>query len=202
WEADVGLTNDPDDSWYPSIAVRDAIVHVVWVDGRDGNWEIYYKHSVDNGSLWYSDERLTNAAGDCYYSSVACWDCSYNADVHVAWTDERDGNQEIYYKRHLCDTTSGIEESKKFRVESRELRVSSNPFITTTVISYQVPVKGRVSLNVYDLCGRVVRTLVNEEQFGGYYSVDFPANDLGSGIYFVTLATDGYKETKKLTILK
>ncbi|MBI4722367.1 MAG: exo-alpha-sialidase, partial [Candidatus Stahlbacteria bacterium] len=97
WEADERLTNDLNYSWYPSIAVRDSIVHVVWTDDRDGNEEIYYKRSIDNGDNWEADVGLTNDLNYSRFPSIAVRD----SIVHIVWMDNRDGNHEIYYKRSL-----------------------------------------------------------------------------------------------------
>jgi hypothetical protein len=96
WGADTRLTYAAGMSQLSSIALAGNVIHVTWVDTRDGgNWEIYYKRSTDGGSTWGADTRLTNAAGSSQDPSVAV---SSN-NVHVAWFDDRDGNLEIYYKR-------------------------------------------------------------------------------------------------------
>ena len=79
----------------PNIALLGNELHVVWYDYRDGNAEIYYKHSMDAGATWSLDERLTVAAGDSFQPSLAVG----GNFLHVAWFDKRDGNSEIYYKR-------------------------------------------------------------------------------------------------------
>ncbi len=97
WGADTRLTNALNVSEYPSIAVSGSIVHVVWEDNRNnGNYEILYKQSMDNGSNWGADIRLTTASGLSQLAHVALSDCI----VHVVWEDKRDGNWEIYYKRN------------------------------------------------------------------------------------------------------
>lgn len=95
WGADVRLTDNLSVSQNPSIAVSGNIVHVAWYDQRDGNPEIYYKRSNDGGTAWGADTRLTDAMGNSYTPSIAV---SGN-NVHIAWHDSRDGNEEIYYKR-------------------------------------------------------------------------------------------------------
>jgi pimeloyl-ACP methyl ester carboxylesterase len=77
-----------------------------------------------------------------------------------------------------------------------------NPFNPTTVISYQLPVNSFVTLKVYDVLGREVATLVNENQAEGYKSVTFDASKLPSGVYFYRLRAGTYSNTKKLLILK
>lgn len=95
WGPETRLTNAPGPSQRPSLAVVGDRLHTVWFDGRDGNAELYYKHSEDGGETWGSDIRLTNAPGDSLNPSVAV----SGSHVHVVWFDRRDGNAEIYYKR-------------------------------------------------------------------------------------------------------
>ncbi len=77
-----------------------------------------------------------------------------------------------------------------------------NPFNPNTVLSYQLPVAGFISLKVYDAIGNEVQTLVNEKQNAGSYSVNFNAASLPSGIYFYKLVTDKFSETKKMILIK
>jgi len=88
-----------------------------------------------------------------------------------------------------------------------------NPFSSLTAISYSIAksaVGGRssaISLKVYDLTGRLVRTLVDRSQEPGYYKVSWDGRDdsgkqVAPGIYFYKLITDEYRFTKKLVILR
>ncbi len=79
----------------PSICCIDSFVHVIWVDGRDGNPEIYYNRSSNYGVSWDFDFRLTNDLAGSESPSICCMDSA----VNVVWVDERDGNPEIYYKK-------------------------------------------------------------------------------------------------------
>jgi hypothetical protein len=77
-----------------------------------------------------------------------------------------------------------------------------NPFNPSTTIGYDLPKSGRVVLKVYDILGREVRTLVNEEQPAGRYSVRFDAADLPSGVYFYRLEAGDLVASKRLIIIK
>jgi len=77
-----------------------------------------------------------------------------------------------------------------------------NPFNPSTTISYSLPQSGWVQLKVYDLLGREVSSLVNEEQSLGNYKVEFNANNFTSGIYFYKLQSGSFTETKKLILLR
>ncbi|MBS1551564.1 MAG: T9SS type A sorting domain-containing protein [Bacteroidetes bacterium] len=77
-----------------------------------------------------------------------------------------------------------------------------NPFNPTTSINFELPVDGNVSLKIYDMSGKEVMILVNEVRSAGYYSVNFNAANLPSGIYFYTLSAENFTATKKMMLLK
>jgi photosystem II stability/assembly factor-like uncharacterized protein len=83
-----------------------------------------------------------------------------------------------------------------------------NPFNSVTSIKFSVPMDSRlrgndkVVLKVFDLMGREIKTLVNEELEAGVYEVRFESGDLASGIYFYRMETEKFTDTKKLILLK
>jgi hypothetical protein len=96
WEAAVRLSASlAGNTFDESIAASGPVVHLIWRDNRDGNFEIYYKRSPDSGANWGPDTRLTFDAGSSVYPSVAA---SAEA-VYTAWADSRMGSWEIYAKR-------------------------------------------------------------------------------------------------------
>lgn len=95
WQPEIRLTNNVEESQAACIAAQNSTVHVVWMDVRDGNDEIYYKKSPDNGVSWQDEIRLTNSSGVSGNPSIAV----SLPMVHLGWMDNRDNNTEIYYKR-------------------------------------------------------------------------------------------------------
>jgi hypothetical protein len=77
-----------------------------------------------------------------------------------------------------------------------------NPFNPSTVIRYQVPTGGNVTLKVYNVLGNEIATLVNDEKPEGSYEVEFDASNLGSGIYFYRLQTKDFTEIKKMILIR
>ena len=77
-----------------------------------------------------------------------------------------------------------------------------NPFNPTTIIHYTIPKSGLVTLKIYDLLGREVKTLVNEYQNKGRYDVTFNAENLASGIYIYQLRSGSFIANKKLLLMK
>ncbi len=77
-----------------------------------------------------------------------------------------------------------------------------NPFNPSTRIKYAIAGKQFVSLKVYDLLGNEIATLVNEEKPAGTYEVEFNANRLSAGVYYYTIVTENFVQTKKMILLK
>jgi len=79
---------------------------------------------------------------------------------------------------------------------------SPNPFNVSSVISYDLETSGNVTLEVYDLLGRRVATLVDGEQQSGEHQVLWDASECASGIYFYRLTAGDFTETRRTTLLK
>jgi len=77
-----------------------------------------------------------------------------------------------------------------------------NPFNPTTQISYELPQQSNVLLEVYDMSGRQIATLVNESVSAGTHTVNFDASNLSSGVYLYKLQTGSAVLTRKLTLIK
>jgi Secretion system C-terminal sorting domain len=77
-----------------------------------------------------------------------------------------------------------------------------NPLNPSTTIKYQIPKSGFVNLVVYDVLGREVSKLVNENKIGGHYEVSFDASKLTNGIYIYQLKENDFMSSKKMILLK
>lgn len=77
-----------------------------------------------------------------------------------------------------------------------------NPFNPTTIIRYDIPGDGMVELSIYDLLGRKLLTLVNEEQSAGNYEAKFIARNFASGVYIYKIVCGNFSKSKKMLLLK
>lgn len=81
-----------------------------------------------------------------------------------------------------------------------------NPFNPTTKIDFDLPYDGKVSIVLFDISGREVGTLVNDVKTAGYYTVQFNASNLASGMYFYRISAQGtnnnFVQTKKMVLIK
>jgi hypothetical protein len=165
WGSQIRLTNAIDKSRTASITADGSNVHVVWSDMRDGNYEIYYMNSHDNGTYWEVDERLTTENEVSRHPSIAV----FEDWVHVVWTDERDGNSEIYY---MSDPSGNSDcGSSTLRILIHSGKAVPNPFKQYT----RIPGMEHDAFRIYDAAGSYVRTCV-----GNYVGSDLPV-----GVYMI-----------------
>ena len=112
------------------------------------------------------------------------------------------------YRLKQIDFDGSFEYSKEIEVEvnaSLQFSLSQNypnPFNPITTIKYQLPVKGFVSLKIYNSLGQEIETLVNEEKPTGSFQVKFDGTRFPSGVYFYRIETDKFSNTKKFILLK
>ncbi len=77
-----------------------------------------------------------------------------------------------------------------------------NPFNPTTKIDFSLPEYGKVKISVYDVSGKEVKVLIDDNQSAGNHSIEFSGNKLSSGIYFYRIEIDDFAEVKKMILLK
>jgi hypothetical protein len=97
---------------------------------------------------------------------------------------------------------TGITDISEMPHEFRLEQNYPNPFNPVTSIRYALKESGFVTLTVYDVMGRKVRTLVNEVQSRGYQTVSFDASDLASGIYIYQLQAGDFTKTRHMMLVK
>jgi hypothetical protein len=77
-----------------------------------------------------------------------------------------------------------------------------NPFNPVTTIQFQIPVPGHTSLTVYDVLGREIATLLNQDLFAGDHRVEWDSSRVASGVYFYRLTAGNFVDTKKMVVAK
>jgi hypothetical protein len=77
-----------------------------------------------------------------------------------------------------------------------------NPFNPSTRLEYEIPQKSNVKIVVYNILGEIIKEIHNDGQAAGSYSLSLNFENISSGIYFYSLITEDYSETKKMIILR
>jgi len=120
----------------------------------------------------------------------------------AAGTNATDMLANMQFAQQKYSTITSVEGTEKLPSSYALDQNYPNPFNPTTKISYQLPQSGYVNLKVFNTLGKEVASLVNEEKSAGNYEVDFNAQGLSSGIYFYTIQSGSFQETKKMILLK
>ena len=161
----------------------------------NNNWNPTYFMPV-TGSPALNSARVTNVSTLDAFFVATDYRGAYKTDNWCAgWTNFRPDT--INYN------TSGIQQiSSNVPVEYRLEQNYPNPFNPSTKINFAITKPGFVSLKVYDVTGKEVSNLVNEKLGVGSYSYEFNASTLSSGMYFYTLKSDNFSQTKKMVLIK
>jgi len=175
--------------------------------GVEVRWELRSDEAVESFTLYRREEGaalpLEVAHGPAGGSSQSYLDTSV------------EGGKTYHYELVIRATAGGEFRSQIATVSTGALMLSlgqnhPNPFNPQTIIPYDLPHstrQERVRLWILDIAGRIVTTLVDEEQGGGSYRVTWQGRDdrgeaVSSGVYFYVLDVGGHRRTKKLVLLK
>ena len=123
--------------------------------------------------------------------------------MHIVWYDIRDGNTEIYYKHNPTGNIVGIKNITLGTPTGFILNQNyPNPFNPSTKISFDIPKPAFVKLTVFDILGKEISVLINDELNAGVYNYDWSGINLPTGIYFYKMVSGDFVETKKMILVK
>jgi len=169
----------------------------------NNNGDIYLTFAGDedfgNFGVLYKLDSSYNVVDSIKFSGTFRWSGFkfYNNNIYLIMYDAA-SNRTTVYKVNRFTYADKPEIPTKFTLYQNY----PNPFNPSTTISYDLPVRARVKLVIYNLLGQEVATLVNDEQEPGRYSVNFDASGLPSGIYFYRLEAGKFVEQKKMILIK
>ncbi|MBX7046213.1 MAG: T9SS type A sorting domain-containing protein [Ignavibacteria bacterium] len=166
------------------------------IAGRDLNLGVFI--SPDGGAAWL-ERNQGFAPGGAAYSVMAVH--YYNGYVFAGTFGGS------VWRRSYSELLSpiGVQQTSSSTPDKFSLSQNyPNPFNPSTRINYELKITNYVTLKVFDLLGKEVAQLVNEKQNAGSYVMDFNSAEynLPSGVYFYTLSAGGFKETKKMVLIK
>ncbi len=204
--AQITSASQPSLSTFRAIADKEDNIHLMISSntqaGAQGQSKIHY-------TTWRSNRWLP--AIELRAGSIAANNISISpqGNIVIAYTDGNLESAGIYLTRSTIATSSASEPSVAKPTAFELFQNYPNPFNPTTVISYQLPVAGQVSLKIYDVLGREVATLVNQRQEPGRYNATFNAAGLSSGAYFYRLSVrpssaqaGSFVSTKKMMLVR
>jgi hypothetical protein len=211
WASDGVSIGAAGESRFPEITTDGGTGAIItWYDYRGwGNGDIFAQRINSAGAVQW----IVNGVGVCRDPSGQVFPQLVkdgSGGAIITWDDSRNSatnSTDIYAQRVGASGTlggvTGVNEHDHSLPATYVLEQNyPNPFNPATVISYQLPVNSQVTLKVFDVLGREVATLVNENKKSGSYEVEFSGSKLPSGMYFYRLQAGSFVETKKLLLMK
>ncbi|GAB4343157.1 MAG: hypothetical protein Kow0037_31030 [Calditrichia bacterium] len=214
WSEPTVVNNDQTnlDQFFPTVAVDQATgaLNIAFYDSRnDANNELvdtYIAQSVDGGET-FINQRVSTASsnpkvgfdqgGQKFFGDYLAV-TAYNNVVYSAFTDSREGNQEIFVATfNKNGDEPAVNTATQFELEQNY----PNPFNPATKIRFTLSEPATVTLRVYNNLGQVVATLINNQLMDATaHEITFEGLNLPSGIYFYRLETPQYGSTKKMLL--
>jgi hypothetical protein len=202
------LLNNGDGTFQPAVnygaGYRPNSVFAVDLDG-DGDNDLSVANSygvsvlMNNGDVTF--QTAVNYGAGYRPNSVFAVDLDGNGDNDLAVVNENSDNVSILIN---LSSATGVDNSPETSLpESFSISQNyPNPFNASTTIGYSLTEPSDVTIDIYDILGRKVETLVQREQSAGSHQVVWNAKDQPSGMYFYRIEAGDYTEARKMLLLK
>jgi hypothetical protein len=178
------------------------LINIEWyiaIDHGDCDWDLYF--SADDGNTW-SEIAIDIPKGQLKYEWTIPAIATEQGKVKVVQdnkiTTSYDAMSRDFTINLATDITSENTEVKDFFINP----AYPNPFNSTTIISFNLPVQDEVKLHIFNVVGEKIKTLINEEMSPGFHKVSWNADDVSSGVYFYTIETKNFLQTRKVILIK
>ncbi|MEO8209487.1 MAG: T9SS type A sorting domain-containing protein [bacterium] len=175
-------------------------VTLKWITSREINnsgFEIQRINSDNPNPDQWSNIAFVEGNGNSVSSNVYSFiDYGLTTGVYKYRLKQIDFNGNSEYFNLINEVHIGI--AQKYELSQNY----PNPFNPTTKIDFNLPVDENVSIKVFDMTGKELKTIINEFRAAGYYSIDFNGSELSSGIYFYTFQSGNFNVTKQMMLIK
>ena len=199
---------------YLSISTQNDHPYLTWnaYDGRNGNNNVdYYEIWKKESSSW----SLKDTTSNTYYEDTSEDATAPGIKSYVYYkirAIELDADSSLFGNQVKKAVYNPTQDTKVEPVTDNSISHNPtvyalkqnypNPFNPTTTISFDLPNESSVQLQIFDIRGKLISTLLNEKLDRGTHSVSFNATDLPSGVYFYRLQTVGYTDIRRMLFLK
>lgn len=176
----------------------------MWDNGSRTSWLYWKENDTTYQQAWYDDSNSLALKYDLInqknLKGAGIWALGYDGNRAELWN---------LIAQKFTTSTSVENNVESLPLDYALIQNYPNPFNPETKIKYSIPSVGRedfstnhVTLKVYDMLGREIQKLVNEEKAPGNYEVSFNGSGLASGIYFYRLNAGNFSQTKKMILTK
>lgn len=218
WSTPQKVNNNTDtesNQFYSSIAVNESgVVFLGWYDQRESaandETHYYFAFSLDGGDT-FEQTNITTVASD--FGQIGMLNDlgpgEYNEIITTGnyaipfWSDGRTNDGEIaVYAAFLNIQELDIEKIKNLNTKFSFIGPQPNPVHEQAVFELLLKEKSDVEVLLFDVVGRQIKTIVDQDFTTGAHTIEFKTTDLANGEYFVTINTDFGSQTKKIIVVK
>jgi len=225
WSGDLGGSGGPLYNWTSEDLVTYTKTDSIYTNSDAEMIFIVQRTTIDwgpGGTMWVSHDNAY-AAGDnspnglfvfdfnkmeyCFLPSPDVADVG-NGPRGVAFSPSGDTAYVASFNAHkvwrFVRKETGVEAARLAEIPTKyDLGQNyPNPFNPTTIIPFSIVKQGLVELKVYDVLGREVKTIINQQMSSGNYKVIFDGSNLASGVYYYRLSVNGVILNKQMTLVK
>jgi len=209
------------DFYTDNTLLADAIREYTYEGQMDSNWfesgssydlgatsfHLITPDGTGVGYFNFAGETAGGKNGIMYLDSGSIYDgmyCDYNSrdENHTVPNDDFSGQWFIGQDSITGTITPGVGIAESAPTAYTVAQNSPNPFNPTTTISFSLGEAGSFAIDVYNVAGQKIDTLVNEFMDAGSHSVVWDASDFSAGVYFYTVKSGDFSKTMKMTLIK
>ncbi len=150
---------------------------------------------------WNAGQTISKSFSTTIPSTWIAANCQLVVFVYKGSTASNMAEVQNAIKTNITTNSIGGE-SGKIPTKFELMQNYPNPFNPTTTIKFGLPTSGNTSLKVYNILGKEVMTMFEGYMEAGYYNATLDASSLSSGVYFYTVKSGNYSETKKMNVIK
>jgi len=172
---------------------------------NESNYSMRFNLNITDVEGWFSDEILDvflepNSRRDLTISGNITNSAELNTiELHIKPIDHPHKEKII----SILGSTNPLRLEKNISPNNfNVLKAYPNPFNAQTLIQFETDVKQKILLEIFDLNGYLIKTILNKVQPAGIHKINWIAGDISSGIYFVNLTTESLSESKKIMLIK
>lgn len=157
---------------------------------------------IGTGSTWAPNTTRSKSWTTTLDNSWVETNCKFDVFVYFNSGTITNGSYVQQVFKNGVTTPVGVQNEQQVAKEYSLAQNYPNPFNPTTNIKFSLPKDGNVSLKIYDITGAVVQTYIDGFMHAGTYNAEIEASNLSSGVYFYTLKTNDFQQTKKMILVK
>jgi len=184
---------------------------ITWEDYRNGGADIYAQRYDNNGTALGANFRVTSIATKAQLMPAVAlasgkiyntWRSNYAGGTgYDIWANVLDWNAPTAIADEYND--GNVQVSSSYRLGQNY----PNPFNPVTTIEYQLPRESVVSINIYNITGELIRTIVSQQQAAGAYRIQWDGRDnyghaVAGGVYLYQLQAGDFMQSNKMVLLR